>query len=140
MIDTGKIVSAQRAFFDSGRTADVEGRLAVLRKFRDVLVKREKEMIAAAHADMNRPDVETYLMELYMNLEEVEFALSNLKTWAAPKKEKTPMLFFMADSELYPEPYGVTLIISAWNYPFIQLFSPLVGAIAAGNTAVMKAA
>jgi aldehyde dehydrogenase (NAD+) len=135
-----KIVAAQRAFFNSGRTLPVEGRIRALKSLRDALERHEAAMIDAARKDMGRADVETYFMEIAMNLEEVDFTLKHLEQWARAETVKTPTLFFMADSEIHPEPFGVTLIVSAWNYPFLQLFSPLVGALSAGNTAVLKPA
>jgi hypothetical protein len=107
---------------------------------RAALVRHEADMIAAAKEDMGRADVETYFMEIAMNLEELDFASKHLAQWTRTETVKTPTLFFMADSEIHAEPYGVTLIVSAWNYPFLQLFSPLVGALAAGNTAILKPA
>lgn len=138
--DVHKVVAAQRAFFERGQTLPVEARVDALKRLRAALERHEADMIEAARRDMGRADVETYFMEIAMNLEEVDFTLKRLEQWARPETVKTPTLFFMADSEIHPEPYGVTLIVSAWNYPFLQLFSPLVGALSAGNTAILKPA
>jgi acyl-CoA reductase-like NAD-dependent aldehyde dehydrogenase len=134
------IVAKQRAFFASGATLDIEMRREVLKRFRSTLIKYENEMIEAAKSDMGRADVETYFMEIHMNLEELDFTLKHLDKWTSREAVKTPTLFFLASSKIHPEPYGTTLIISAWNYPFMQLFGPLIGAIAAGNTAILKPA
>ncbi len=134
------VVAAQRSYFDSGKTCELEGRVHMLETFRTVLHKYEGKMIDAARKDMGRSDVETYFMEIAMNLEELDFTLKHLKKWVRPEAVKTPTLFFMADSEIHPEPYGVTLIVSAWNYPFLQLFSPLIGTVSAGNTAILEPA
>jgi len=138
--DVPAIVAAQRAYFLSGKTRPVEARAQALTRLRAALVRHEADMIAAAKEDMGRADVETYFMEIAMNLEELDFASKHLAQWTRTETVKTPTLFFMADSEIHAEPYGVTLIVSAWNYPFLQLFSPLVGALAAGNTAILKPA
>ncbi len=135
-----EIVKNQRDFFNSGKTLDVNFRIDHLKKLKAAFIKYEFEMIEAVKADMGRADVETYFMELHMNMEEIDFALKHINEWSQSKKVKTPTLFFMAESRLYPEPFGVTLIISAWNFPLLQLFSPLIGALAAGNTAILKPA
>src|SRR5262245_44018946 len=140
MIDAENVVRKQRAFFDDGGTRSIETRIALLGKLRRALLAREDDIYQAVRADMGRSDVETFFNELYLNVEEIDFTLKHLREWASPQHRKTPSLFFMADSELYAEPYGVTLIISAWNYPLLQLISPLAGAIAAGNTAILKPA
>jgi aldehyde dehydrogenase (NAD+) len=134
------IVAAQRNFYDRGGTLEIEPRVRALEKLRDALVRYESDMIEAARRDMGRADVETFFMEIHMNLEELDHTLAHLARWAKPETVKTPTLFFAAESSLHPEPYGVTLIVSAWNYPFLQCFSPLIGSIAAGNTAILKPA
>ncbi len=135
-----RLVAAQRAAFAEGRTLDIASRRSSLERLKASLLKHEAAMFEAVRKDMGRAEVETYFMEINMNLEELDFALKHLDGWASPRSVKTPTLFFAADSELHPEPYGVTLIIAAWNFPFLQLFSPLIGALAAGNTAVLKPA
>lgn len=140
MADIKTLVEAQRTYFLAGNTLDIEARLDALTKLRHAIVEYEDRIIEAVRRDMGRSDVETYFNEIYLNLEEAEHAIRHLRQWMEPKHEKTPNLFFMADSELHAEPYGVTLIISAWNYPLLQLFSPLIGALAAGNTAILKPA
>ncbi|GAB2588607.1 aldehyde dehydrogenase [Spirosoma areae] len=134
------VVQKQRDFFNSGKTLDVNFRIEHLKKLKAAFKKYESEMIEAVKTDMGRADVETYFMELHMNMEELDYALKHINDWTDDKKVKTPTLFFMAESRLYPEPYGIALIISAWNFPLLQLFSPLIGAIAAGNTAILKPA
>ena len=135
-----QIVKDQRDFFNTGRTRDINFRKEHLAKLKHAFEKYETEIIDAVKSDMGRANVETYFMELHMNMEEVNFALKHIDNWTEARKVKTPTLFFMAESRLYPEPLGVALIISAWNFPILQLFSPLIGAIAAGNTAILKPA
>jgi len=133
-----EIIDNQRSFFRNDKTRSVDSRLEYLRKFKSSLVRYEGEMIDAVKHDMGRADVETFFMELNMNMDELDYALRNIRSWTKHQKVRTPFLFFKSSSAIYPEPYGTALIISAWNFPFLQLFSPLVGAIAAGNTAVLK--
>jgi aldehyde dehydrogenase (NAD+) len=134
------IVAKQRAFYNSGATLDLNLRKEYLKKLKKVLEKYEAEMIEAVKKDMGRADVEIFFMETFMNMEELDYALKHIDEWTKPKDVKTPLLFFMSDSDIYPEPYGISLIISAWNFPLLQLFSPLIGAVAAGNTAILKPA
>ncbi|MCA6494128.1 MAG: aldehyde dehydrogenase family protein [Chitinophagaceae bacterium] len=135
-----EIVKKQRELFMSGQTLDLETRMVYLKKLKTVLIKYEKEMMEAVRKDMGRADVETYFMETHMNLDELDYTLKHLKEWAKPQKVKTPTLFFMSESTIQPEPYGVTLIISAWNFPILQTIGPMIGAIAAGNTCILKPA
>jgi aldehyde dehydrogenase (NAD+) len=134
------IVKKQRDFFTSGKTFDIETRISYLKKLRQALIKYEGKMMEAVKKDMGRADIETYFMETHMNLDELDYTLKNIKEWTKPKKVKTPTLFFMSESNLLPEPYGIALIISAWNFPILQTISPMIGAIAAGNTCILKPA
>jgi aldehyde dehydrogenase (NAD+) len=134
------ILNNQREFFISGKTFEIKTRIAYLKKLKEVLIKYEDEMIEAVKKDMGRADIETYFMETHMNLDELDYTLKNIKEWTKPQKVKTPTLFFMAESNLMPEPYGIALIISAWNFPILQTISPMIGAIAAGNTCILKPA
>jgi acyl-CoA reductase-like NAD-dependent aldehyde dehydrogenase len=87
---------------------------------------------------MNRPDVEAYVSEIGLLLNEIDYMLNNLKSLVQPKKVRTPIVHFLAKSYIYEEPYGVVLIIGPWNYPFQLIISPLIGAIAAGNCSILK--
>jgi acyl-CoA reductase-like NAD-dependent aldehyde dehydrogenase len=131
-------VRIQRNYFLSGATRSLPQRKVALKQLSTALKKHESKMIEAARQDMGRPDVETFLMEINPTLEEIDLTLKNLDRWAKPEKVHTPLLLFKATSSIYPDPYGVSVIVSAWNGQFYQLFAPLVGAIAAGNTAILK--
>lgn len=134
------IVAAQRTFFLSGATRDVGFRVSHLERLGAAFKRHEADMYRAVREDMGRAEMETFFMEVFSNQEELEFALKHIDKWTRPRSVKTPTLFFMSDSVIHPEPFGVSLIISAWNFPLLQLFSPLIGAIAAGNTAILKPA
>jgi aldehyde dehydrogenase (NAD+) len=133
-----QIVQNQRDFFLTGLTKNFSTRMNHLKKLREVLVKYESEMIEAVRTDMGRADVETFFMETNMNLDELDYTIKNLKKWSSPQKVKTPTLFFKSKSTIVPEPFGVTLIVSAWNFPILQTISPMIGAVAAGNTCILK--
>ena len=135
-----RLIGKQRSFYDNGRTRNVPFRKEQLLKLKSALTKYEDRMLEAARKDMGRANVESYFMEINTNMDELNNAIKNLEKWSATIKVRTPFLFFGSKSYIQPEAFGVTLIISAWNYPFLQLFSPLIGAISAGNTAVLKPA
>lgn len=132
------IVAAQRAFFRSHATLDLEYRLAMLRRLRGAILKYERELTDALYSDLHKSYEEAYLTEISVVIGEIDNFLKNLKRWAAPSKKSTPLKMFPSRSEVLTEPLGVTLIIAPWNYPVQLLLNPLVGAIAAGCTAVLK--
>lgn len=134
----GAIVEAQRAFFATHQTLRVEYRLAMLRRLRKAIVVNEAMLCQALHTDLNKSYEEAYLTEISIVLGEIDNFLKHLKRWAAPSKRKTPIKLFRATSYIKTEPLGVALIIAPWNYPVQLLLNPLVGAIAAGCTAVLK--
>jgi len=113
-------------------------RMAMLKKLlKNVLANREK-MQAALHADYNRHPVETDLADTWVVVKELKFAIKNLEQWMQPKTVPTSLVFFGSTSEVYYEAKGVVLIVSTWNLPFNLALSPLVSAIAAGNTVMIK--
>lgn len=132
------LVNKQRLFFLTGITKDVAFRLEALQKLRNGILSHEKELMVALKADLNKSEFEAYSTEIGMELKEIRFTLSNLRSWVKPKKINTPISHFGSTSFIYAEPYGVALIISPWNYPFQLAIAPLVGAIAAGNCAILK--
>ena len=133
-------VDRQRAHFLSGGTLDVASRRRALERLRDGVLKHESTVVDAVHADMRRAPMETFVFEIGMILTEVEFALAHLDAWAGPTPVPSSPEQPGALASIHPEPYGVALIQSAWNYPIMQLFAPLVGALAAGNTAILRPA
>jgi len=135
-----KAVEKQRAFFNSHKTKDINFRLESLRKLRKAVIENEENILDALNKDLRKPKFEAYAAEVGLFLEEIRGHIKKLKKWAKPKKVKTPFLHFPAKSYIYPEPYGVVLIIAPWNYPFLLLMIPLIGAISAGNCVVLKPA
>ena len=135
-----RLVDVQRDYFRSGATRDLASRRRALEDLRDSIVLHEALITEAVHADMQRAPLETFMMDIGMIVAEVEFILARLDEWAAPRAVPPEPSQPGAIGTLYPEPYGVVLLQSAWNYPIMQLFGPLVGALAAGNTAILRPA
>lgn len=133
-----ELVSKQRQFFRSGMTKNIDYRIGTLHKLRSAIASYENQIIEALKADLNKSEFEAYSTEIGYVLEEIRFTLKHLHTWVKPEKVRTPLTHFGSRSYIYPEPYGVALIIAPWNYPFQLTLAPLVGAIAAGNCAVLK--
>lgn len=132
------MIQAQREFFLSGATRDVEFRIKALKKLIAVLERAEKDVYDALHRDLRKPMFEAYVSELGLILEDAKLMKSQLRVWTLPEEPTMPLAHWPASAQITREPYGAVLIISPWNYPLDLALSPLVGAIAAGNTAVIK--
>jgi acyl-CoA reductase-like NAD-dependent aldehyde dehydrogenase len=132
-----EILQQQRKFFSTGQTKEIAFRLTQLKKLKQAVLEHKDEIIDALKADLNKPTFESYLTEIGV-VKEIDYAIKNLKTWSKPKKVSTPLDQLPGSAFIYPEPLGVVLIIAPWNYPFQLTISPLVGAIAAGNCAIVK--
>lgn len=130
------VLSQQRAFFASGQTRDRAFRLTQLEKLQGAIVAYQDQIIAAAQADLGRAPFEAYFE--IATLGEIKLAMKQLKAWMKPKRVSTSLDVFPASAWVQPEPLGVALIMGPWNYPFQLVISPLVGAIAAGNCAILK--
>ncbi len=137
-IDAQNIVNKQRDYFDSGKTLDVDFRIAQLNKLRQVITSHEQRIMDALKKDLNKSAFEAYGTEVGFILGELDHTIKHLREWARPKRVPTPMFHAIASSYRYAEPYGVTYIIAPWNYPYQLTFGPLIGAMAAGNCAVIK--
>ena len=132
------IIEMQQAFFSSGQTRSIEFRKDQLKKLKQALKVFESDILEALTLDLNKPRFEAFFSEIAITTEEINYALKHLKKWMKPEKIKVPLAFFKASAKSYWEPRGITLIIGPWNYPFMLVLAPLVGAIAAGNTAILK--
>ena len=137
-MDIQELVRAQRAYFDTGATRPYAFRLAQLKKLQQALRDNEQLLEQAMMQDFRKAPMEVYMCETGMVLEELRFHLKHLKGWMRERAVPTPLAQFPAKSFVSPEPYGVALIISPWNYPVQLCLSPLVGAISGGNCAVVK--
>jgi len=132
------MLHTQRAYFQTGDTKDVEFRIRQLKKLYQWITVHEQEIMDALYMDLNKSNFEAYATEIGIVKEEIRYTLKHLRKWAAPKRVPTPITQFPSKSFIYPEPYGIVLIMSPWNYPFQLTIAPLVGAICAGNCAVVK--
>lgn len=132
------IVLRQREFFDSGKTLNTDFRINALKKLRYVIKKHEKEICSALKADLGKSRFESYMCEVGLALSEISYMIDHTKRFSAEKRVLTPLAQYASRSYVKPSPYGVTLIMSPWNYPFMITIDPLADALAAGNTAVLK--
>ncbi len=133
-----ELVQKQKSFFRSGKTKETAFRKQALTTIKEYMTSHQQDIIDAVKADLNKPEEETNRAEIGLVLSEIDFMLENLDTWSATQEVPTPKTHGEAKSFIQPEPYGSTLVISPWNYPVQLAVAPLVGAIAAGNTAVLK--
>jgi len=127
-----------RQTFDSGKTRSIEWRLAQLAEIERLMREHEDDLAEALRADLGKCRFEAVLTEISFVAAEAKYARKNLARWMRPKRVRTPIMAQPGHSYLWPEPKGLVLIIAPWNYPLSMVMAPLVGAMAAGNCAVMK--
>lgn len=132
------ILQQQRAYFETGVTLPVAFRKAMLRTLYTAIRSKEAEITEALRQDLGKSDFEGFMCETGMVLSEISYMLRHLRKLAGEKRVRTPLAQFASRSYRKPTPYGNVLIMSPWNYPFLLTMEPLVDAIAAGNTAVVK--
>ena len=132
------IVATQRQFFADGATIDLQFRMDALKNLRTAIRKWERPLADALWQDLHKSYEEAYLTELSIVLGEIDNHLRHLRRWAAPECRRTPLKMFPSRSRIVTEPLGTVLIVAPWNYPVQLLLNPLVGAISAGCTAVLK--
>ncbi len=137
--DIPAIVSRQRQYFETNATRPVDFRIAQLKALKKAMKEMEPELLAALAKDLGKSDFEGYTSEVGFTYEEINHTIDHVADWARPVRVATPLLHQPSSSRIHAQPKGVTLIIGPWNYPFQLLMSPLVGALGAGNTAVLKA-
>jgi aldehyde dehydrogenase (NAD+) len=133
-----ELISAQRIFFNTGQTRDVTFRIATLKKLRQLIELHEAELYKAIYDDFKKSEFETYGSELSFVYHELRVCINKTRRWSRPRRVFTNLLNIPAKSYIIPEPLGVSLVIGAWNYPYMLSLVPLVSAIAAGNTAIIK--
>lgn len=132
------LFSKQKKYFRTGESKDLDFRIEQLKKLKNVVLKHQNAIFDALEKDFKKPKFETYGTEIGLVLSELRHQIKNLKSWAKPKSIKTNLVNQPAKSKIYPVPYGVNLIIGAWNYPVQLILNPLLGAISAGNCAIIK--
>lgn len=133
-------VKRHRTFFNTGKTLDVAFRKNSLKKLKSALLRYEEKICDAFWKDLRKSKFEAFGTEIGIVLKEIGLHSKRLKKWAGPKSVLTDMVNFYSTSRIYPQPYGVVLIMSPWNYPLQLAMSPLVGAISAGNCVMLKPA
>ena len=137
-MNIANIVIAQRTLFRSGITRNVDFRIMQLQKFEQALKENEQQLFDAIYADLKKSRYDTFTSELSLVYREISFMRKNMRKWSRKKRVRTNLVNFPARSYLLPEPFGVTYIAGAWNYPYQLTLIPLVDSLAAGNTAVVK--
>jgi aldehyde dehydrogenase (NAD+) len=137
-MDLQRAIERQRAFFRTGATRPLEYRRIQLQKIGHAIETRERTLFDALHADLRKSPHQAFTSEIGLVLGEIHHAQRHLRAWMKPQRRSTPLLCWPSRGWVRPEPRGVALIIGPWNYPFQLMLSPLVGAIAAGNCAVLK--
>ncbi|MGN0334990.1 MAG: aldehyde dehydrogenase [Lachnospiraceae bacterium] len=138
MMYIDELLENQRKFFHSGATLSADFRIEMLKRLRSAVKKYETEIGNALKADLGKSDFEGFMCETGLVLSELSYMIRHTRKFAAGHRVHTPLAQFAASSYKKPSPYGNTLIMSPWNYPFLLTIDPLADAIAAGNTAVIK--
>lgn len=137
-MDVPQIFHSQKEFFNSHQTKDIAFRKDTLVKLKNLLKANEERLYEAIYNDFRKGKFDTFLTEINLVYNEIDFFVKNLKKLSRPKKVKTALSLQPGKSYIYYDPLGVTLVIGAWNYPYQLTLSPMVSAIAAGNTCIIK--
>ena len=137
-MDIKEIVNNQRNFYNTHKTKDLNYRENTLLKIRKWIQNNESIICEALKKDLNKNETEAYMCEIGMTLSELNDQIKHFRKWSKPHKVKTPLAQFYGTSFELAEPYGVVLVMSPWNYPFMLTMAPAIGAIAAGNCVVIK--
>lgn len=138
IVEIKELINKQRKFYSSNISKDLKFRIQNLKLLRSIIIKYEKEIQEALRLDLGKSETEAYMTEIGMVLDEIKYNIKHLAKWAKKKYVSTPLSQFPARSYRIPEPRGLVLIISPWNYPFLLSIQPLIGAIAAGNCVIIK--
>lgn len=132
------LIGEHRGKLFTGYTRSAAFRRERLEKLADAIRRHERELIAALHSDLGKSEFEAYSTEIGYTLNSIGYTVKHLKKWMKPRRVRTPFYHVASSSRIYAEPYGTVLIVGPFNYPFQLLIEPLIGAIAAGNSAVLK--
>ncbi len=133
-----ELLQKQRDFFATQQTKDISFRKKALKKLQKEIISREDDIAEAIYKDFKKPKFETLAAETQFVLAELKLVLKNIELWARRERKSATLMNWPSSDWIYKEPYGAVLIIAPWNYPFQLAFAPLIGAIAAGNTVVVK--
>ncbi|MEO0901363.1 MAG: aldehyde dehydrogenase family protein [Bacteroidota bacterium] len=132
------LVDSQKTFFATQQTKDISYRKKYLKKFYKALIAKEDAICDAIYEDFKKPRFESLVTETQIVLSELKYVINHLEEWSKPQRISGPLGNLPSSNWLYYEPYGTVLVISPWNYPFLLSISPMIGALAAGNTVVLK--
>jgi aldehyde dehydrogenase (NAD+) len=133
-----QIIKSQRAFFKSQQTKDILFRIELLKSLKKEIECHEQAIYDALNTDFKKSEFEAFLSEFGLVISELNLVIKKLKKWSKSKRVRASLLTFPSKDYIYKEPYGTVLIIAPWNYPFLLAIEPLIMAIAAGNTVVLK--
>ena len=137
-MDIVKIVENQHSYFNSRQTFDLNFRMEQLKKLKDSIEQNKAELFDAFMQDLNKTEYDVIMTELSIVMEELDFAIKNLLKLTKPQRTKVSLTNIFSKGRIIAEPYGVVLVVSPWNYPFQLAMVPVIGALAAGNTVVIK--
>lgn len=132
------IFNEQKKFFALGKSKNIDFRIKELKKLKRIIKENEEEILQALKADLGKSNFEAYATEVGIIYDEINLHIKNVRKWARREKRNSSIVYYPSKSYIYKEPYGVTLIIGPFNYPFQLVIAPLIGAISAGNTAIIK--
>ena len=132
------IKEKQKEFYKTGKTISYEFRLNALKRLKEAIINNEDKIYEAVYNDLNKSKGECFMTEVGLVLSDLNYQIKHLGKFMKPKKVKTPLAQFKSKSFISPHPYGNVLIISPWNYPILLSLGPLIGAIASGNTIILK--
>ena len=137
-MDFQQLRLSQENYLSVSENTAISARKKALNQLRDAIKRRESEIIEALYADMQKSDFEAYSSEIGFIYQEISHTLKHIDSWNRPQRVRTGLSLFPSSAKIYAQPYGKVLIIAPWNYPFQLLIAPLIAAIAAGNTALLK--
>ena len=132
------LLEQQRAHFFSGRTLPVQARIQALDRLEQAILDHEEDLYRALQDDLGKSRMEAFLCEISLTLSELRYVRRHVKGWSRRRPVLPSLAQFPGRCSVLPEPYGVVLILSPWNYPVLLTLEPLIGALAAGNCAVVK--
>lgn len=133
-----EILADQRIFFNTQKTKSLKFRKMYLEKLKEVIIKNENDLYEAIYKDFGKSKFDTFATEISFVLKDIDYYLKNMNSLARPKKVKTNLANQLGSSKIVMEPLGCTLVIGAWNYPYQLSLSPMIAALAAGNTCILK--
>jgi aldehyde dehydrogenase (NAD+) len=133
-----ELIEKQKSFFDTNQTKSISFRIEQLRKLKKLLIDNEQRLNNAIYDDFRKSAFDNYTCEIAIIYNEIDHAIKNVRKWSTWKSVRTNLINFPAKSYIIPEPYGVSLVIGAWNYPYQLSIVPSIAAIAAGNTVILK--